>query len=174
MNFLGILKSATPFIAQGLSLGGPLGGIAGGLLQKAVGSKSASVEDLATAVVNMTPEQAVALKTAEEAFQIQMKQMDITSVEDMTKLSNDDRANARARQVSLKDWFPTVLASVVTAGFFSVLALVIFHGVPDSARDMSNILIGVLGTAWVSIIGYYFGTSAGSEAKTQLIADSKK
>ncbi len=41
---------------------------------------------------------------------------------------------------------------------------------PHENRDPVNVVIGALGTAWISIIGYYFGTSAGSMRKTELLA----
>ena len=40
----------------------------------------------------------------------------------------------------------------------------------EANRDLVNVVVGALGTAWISIIGYYFGTSAGSMRKTELLA----
>ena len=44
------------------------------------------------------------------------------------------------------------------------------RALPEANRDLVNVVVGALGTAWISIIGYYFGTSAGSMRKTELLA----
>jgi hypothetical protein len=58
----------------------------------------------------------------------------------------------------------------VTAGFFGILLLMALRALPEANRDLVNVVVGALGTAWISIIGYYFGTSAGSMRKTELLA----
>ncbi len=85
-----------------------------------------------------------------------------------------DRADARAREIVVKDKLPAVLAIAVTCGFFAVLFLAFTRGVNDQSRDLANIMIGTLGTAWVSVITYYFGSSAGSAQKSELLATMEK
>jgi hypothetical protein len=94
----------------------------------------------------------------------------------MAKIAAADRANARATQSVLRDWVPKVLALSVTFAFFmTVMALVLGWGKstePDGIKQMLNVLVGTLGTAWVTIINFYFGTSAGSARKTEMLAGS--
>jgi hypothetical protein len=58
----------------------------------------------------------------------------------------------------------------VTGGFFGILLLMTLKELPPENSNLVNVVIGALGTAWISIIGYYFGTSAGSMRKTELLA----
>ncbi len=83
------------------------------------------------------------------------------------RLDIDDRKSARKN--NNKDSTPKVLAYIVTFGFFGILILYSYNFIPVEAETIMNIMIGSLGTAWVSIINYYFGSSLGSQRKTELI-----
>ena len=59
------------------------------------------------------------------------------------------------------DQTPAILAYLITAGFFALLASLIFVRPPDSNLAMLNIVLGSLGTAWLGSIAYFFGGTAG-------------
>lgn len=63
-----------------------------------------------------------------------------------------------------------MLATFVTLGFFGILTYMLFRDVPASNKDILNVMLGSLGTAWLSIVGYYFGSSAGSKDKDSQIS----
>ena len=73
-----------------------------------------------------------------------------------------------------KENFPIVLAVVVTLGFFGLVYLAFFHDITVSSSGLVDGLIGSLGTAWVGIINYYFGSSSGSAEKTKVLAEQMK
>jgi len=169
-----------PFVSKfapivGAALGGPLGGAAGSLLASALGVKDADPKSIEQAIKSgaLTGEQILALKQAEDNFALQMKQLDINSVEDMEKLAIQDRASAREREMAVKDWTPRILAYGVTLGFFGLLSFLLRHDLPPGSKDVINIMLGSLGTAWISIVTYYFGSSAGSDKKTDLMGRGK-
>src|SRR6185437_1366438 len=118
---MNILRKIAPFISQGLGMTGPIGAMAGQVLTAALGVKKGSTDDqLAAALQNATPDQIAAIKKAENDFQVQMKQLEITSIEDMRKLDEEDRASARTRESDLakagaKDNTPKVLAYLMAA-----------------------------------------------------------
>jgi hypothetical protein len=117
------------------------------------------------------------IRQAESANSLQLQQLVVTAAQarlahesDMARIEADDRANARAMGTTNRDWVPKVLAMAVTVGFFGILMLMAFQPLPGPNKDLVNVIVGALGTAWISIIGYYFGTSAGSMRKTELLA----
>jgi hypothetical protein len=117
------------------------------------------------------------VRQAESANAVQLQQLAVTAAQaqltyemELARAEAADRADARAREEKTGDWVPKALAMTVTVGFFGMLILMALHGLPDANRDLMNVILGALGTAWVSIIGYYFGTSAGSARKTELLA----
>jgi hypothetical protein len=65
-----------------------------------------------------------------------------------------------------------VLALIVTLGFLALLGYLAAYR-PDQ-RDLLNVMIGALATAWVSIVSYYFGSSRGSDDKTNLLTAKKE
>lgn len=175
MNILGIFKKALPFLVSAI----PGGGIASQVARAAIGSAlkvDAPKDETETAelLAKATPEQMLLLKQEEDTFRLRMQELGFTNAVDLEKISSDDRANARARQISLQDITPTVLAVAVTLGFFGLLGLICYHEVPPGMKDVLIAMIGSLGTAWISVVTYYFGSSSGSADKTQLLADAAK
>ena len=85
------------------------------------------------------------------------------------KLSVEDRKSARDMQAATRSIVPPALAAIVTVGFFGILGMMLF-GKVDSGNPAILMMLGSLGTAWTGIIAYYFGSSAGSQAKTDLLS----
>jgi hypothetical protein len=81
--------------------------------------------------------------------------------------------NGLQRQIIAHDFTNQVLAYVVTAAFFALIVLLMFVHI-DSAdsgvKDLLFALLGVIATGWANIIGFYFGSSAGSAQKSQTIS----
>lgn len=90
------------------------------------------------------------------------------------QIAADDRNSARQREIAVKDRMPAVLAILITAGFFGTLGYMLRYGVPPEGSEVLYMMLGTLGTAWIGVIGYYYGTSAGSQTKNQIIAGLKK
>lgn len=175
----GFFKKLAPFLTTDLQFGGPAGQIAAAAIRQIPGMSDAKVSapgDLAAAMATTPDQQKFIedLKSAEQQFQLQMKQLDINSAEDLEKIAADDRASARAREIALRDKVPMILAVTITAGFFGILMFVFMHGVQDQAKDMAYIMVGTLGTAWGGVVNYYFGSSHGSDKKTEILAAGGK
>jgi heme O synthase-like polyprenyltransferase len=69
-----------------------------------------------------------------------------------------------------KNTMRNVLALLTTIGFFGVIIYILTYAVPVEGREVLLVLIGSLATTWTGIIGYHFGSSQGSDAKTALLA----
>jgi hypothetical protein len=167
----GFLKKAFPFIAAAAGLGGPLGTLAAGAVGNALGLKvDSNLDAIGAAIAGAKPEQISALQQAEADLQVKLQQIGFEHVEELERLAEADRESARARQVAVKDRVPGLLAIGISVGFFSVLGLVGFHGVLPQSEKLVDIMLGSLGAAWLSVVTYYFGSSAGSDRKTELLA----
>ena len=117
------------------------------------------------------------IRLAENANSLQLQQLVVIAAQarlahesELACIQSDARANAQAMGTVNRDWVPKVLAMAVTTGFFGILLLMAFQPLPGTNKDLVNVIVGALGTAWISIIGYYFGTSVGSMRKTELLA----
>jgi hypothetical protein len=88
-----------------------------------------------------------------------------------------DRENARERQIKSNDSTNFWLAIGITIGFFAILFCLLFAGehyrrMPRDLRATLQTLLGVLGTGWISILTFYFGSSTGSKEKTALLEEN--
>lgn len=164
-SITGVLATVAPGLAT--ALGGPLAGAAVGVIIKALDLPSDTPADqVASMVSKADPATLLALKNADQQFQADMRKLDI----DLDRLANDDRASARDRQVKTGDRTPAVLAYAVTVGFFGVLGGMMFGLTPDKGAEALLVMLGALGGAWTSVVGYYFGSSCGSKQKTDAMA----
>jgi hypothetical protein len=177
MAFTDVLKKAFPFLSAAASLGGPIGTMAATLVGKAIGvdkPPAPTVDGIsnAIAVALADPTQRAALIQAEQQFQLQMTELGYKDAEELAATDAADRANARNREVALKDRIPAILALLVTLGFFGVLAFMLKYKVPAEGHDAMLLMLGGLGSAWTSVVAYYFGSSAGSAEKTKLLSEA--
>lgn len=173
MAFTDVMKKVFPFISAAASLGGPLGIMAAGVVGKALGvdkvpnDQTGIANTIAAAMAD--PAQRAALIKAEQDFQVQMAELGFKDKESLAAIDAGDRLDARDRQVKLKDRVPAVLAGAVTLGFFLTLTLMFFHAIPDAGHDVLLVMIGALGTAWTQVISYYYGSSSGSDRKSEIL-----
>lgn len=167
MDWQAILKQVAPTVATALL--GPLGGVAISALGNVLGVSEPTQEKIANAIkdASLTPEQITSLKELELKYQSEEKERGFRYAE----LAFKDVDSARQMQISVKSAVPAVLAFVVTLGFFGIL---IFLVINQSYKPTEPLLVmlGSLGTAWTGIIAFYFGSSAGSQRKDELLASA--
>jgi hypothetical protein len=163
MDWIDILGKLAPTVAT--CLGSPVAGMAITALESALGMKS---EDIKTSIQDnkLTAEQVAAIQTAEIELKKQAQQLGLN----FEKLAVDDRISARNMQAATKSWIPGVLAIGVTIGFFGILIGLMTDNVTKS--DALLLMLGSLGTAWTAIVSFYFGSSAASQEKDQLLHQS--
>ena len=114
----------------------------------------------------LNAEQIASLKQAEIELQQQAQELGLN----FEQLAVQDRASARDLQKETKSLIPPILSVLVTIGFFGILAGLMSGKIMTS--DALMLMLGSLGTAWTGIIAFYFGSSASSQAKDQMIHNS--
>jgi hypothetical protein len=160
------LKQIAPTIAT--AMGGPLAGMAVAAISKAIGVDPDKVGDLISGN-KLSADQIAQVKIAEIELQRQAQELGLN----FEKLEVEDRKSARDMQSITKSIMPPLLAGAVTIGFFSIMVMMFFNKI-DSGNPAILMMLGSLGTAWTGIIAYYFGSSAGSQAKTDLLSKASK
>jgi hypothetical protein len=152
-------------IAPGIAtaLGGPVAGLAVQAIAGALGlPDGATKDDALKAVCGATPEQLMALKQADQAFAIRMRELDI----DLDKLAASDRDSARRREVDTHDsWTPRILAGLVIVGYALVQWFILQHSVAADMREIVLRSLGTLDAALGLVLGYYFGSANKSASK---------
>jgi hypothetical protein len=157
------LKSIAPTIFT--AIGGPLGGLAYEAVSKVMG---VSQDDAKTMLESgkLSADQIASIQQAEIALKAKAQELNL----DFEKLAVEDRASARQMQSATHSWIPPFLAVGITFGFFGILYALMSDRVTKS--DELMIMLGSLSTAWTGVIAFYFGSSAGSQKKDELIHNS--
>jgi hypothetical protein len=151
-----------------------------------LGNATATVEDVARAAQNSDR---MKIAAAEKDLQQALSQDGGAPLGDVAdsspssseapKLTVKGIENGLHRRMIAQDLTNQVLAYLVTVAFFALIVLLMFSSaiMPKAAidggvRDLLFTLLGVVATGWANIIGFYFGSSAGSAQKSQTISSA--
>lgn len=172
MDWKAIVSTVAPWI--GTALGGPLGGMAVEAAANALGLSQKTTDAVKQAISGATPEQMLALKQADQQFSLQMQKLGYDNVEKLAQLAVDNTKDARAMQVQTRSFVPAILSILITVGFFGILIGMLAGKLTSTDNQALLIMLGALGAAWGAVVNYYFGSSADSGRKTELLAQAPK
>jgi hypothetical protein len=177
-KIFGVLKAAAPTLLT--AFGGPAGGIVAGVARKVLGTADDLPDD------ELAEQIAVAAGSTEglaklRAIELELKRIESAEKIDLAKITeaaaegeHRDRADARARQVALRDNGPFWVLVITTVGFYGALAWMLVKGLPPNGGEVLLIMIGSLGSAWGASVQYFVGSSSGSKSKTDMLAAKKE
>tara|TARA_R100001163_G_C5002418_1_gene151072 strand:- start:259 stop:747 length:489 start_codon:yes stop_codon:yes gene_type:complete len=150
----GILKNVVGAVAPtlGSALGGPMGGMAMNMIAEKLGVPN-NPKAVEKAIENATPEQMIELKKAEQAFDLQMKELDV----DVFKMEVADGQDARKH--FSKDWTARIMGIAVIGGFLGYIFLVTLQPPEQNSEALINLVLGYLGGLASAVISFYFGAS---------------
>jgi hypothetical protein len=173
-DILGFFKKIGPWLSAAVAGNVPaLVSLAattiGGIVGKNV---KPDVDSIAAAVAGATPEQLTAMKQADEDFAVKMKTLGFEDEQALEKIAADDRASARDREKSVRDYTPEVgfYLLVFTFGFF--LRWLFKYPVPTDNKAIIYSAFGSLGTLVIMAATYFYGTTRGSEKKTEILSQN--
>ena len=159
------LKSIAPTIAT--AMGGPLAGMAVEAISKAIGVDPAQVQETINSG-KMTADQIASLQTAEIALKARAQEMGL----DFEKLAVADRTSARQMQISTQSYVPPTLSIMIVVAWAIVQWFLLTHIIDGSMRELIARVLGTLDGALMLVLSFYFGSSAGSQAKDTMIHNS--
>lgn len=179
------LKTALGSIAPTLAtmLGGPLAGTAVAALEGCFGLAPGAGADAVTRVVQdgMTPETIAAVRAADQKHAEAMGQQGI----DVLKLNADheaamgtidagDRDSARKREIAVRGYTVPALAWLVVGSSVALGTAVITGYVTKDPMQATLVgtVLGYVFSEAKQVLAYYFGSSAGSDRQTELLAQS--
>lgn len=150
----GLLKNVVGSVAPtlGSALGGPLGGMASKVICDVLGCDN-NPKAIDQAIQQATPEQMMELKKAEQAFEVQMKELEV----DVFKLETLDAQDARKN--FSKDWTARIMGIATVGGFLGYIFLVTLQPPEQNSEALINLVLGYLGGLASAVISFYFGAS---------------
>jgi len=162
------LMTIAPKVAT--ALGGPIGGMAMNVLKEALGMPDATEAEIEKKIAEGSPETFLALKKAQQEFDAKMREFDIKE----DQLVFGDIADARARQLEMKDHTPAILTGVALTFFFALSASVLYNLEIVQANQSFVMFLFGAASGWVTQgMSYFLGSSQGSARKTAILAEKE-
>jgi hypothetical protein len=158
------LEQVAPTIAT--ALGGPLAGLAVEAVSKALGVSG----DEAKTILDegkMSADQIAQVKVAELELQKQAQALGLN----FEQLAVADRKSARDMQIATKSLLVPTLAIIIVVSFIGVVVGTML-GMSHIESAMAGTLVGYLSAKAEQVVAFYFGSSAGSQRKDELLHQS--
>ena len=162
------LKQLAPTVATALL--GPLGGVAVSALGNILGVSDATQEKITKIIQTgqLTPDQISQLKELELKYQNDEKERGFKYAE----LAFKDRDSARQANVSGgiqgRLFAMSLVLLIVTLG---TEIYVLFNGYPTTIPEIIvGRILGLMDAVATLVLAYYYGTSSGSQMKTEMLA----
>ena len=183
-----VIKGIAPTIAT--VFGGPGAGALVGLGLNTLGKFLGIPEENPTAetvlaavqVAATDPATRLQIMAAENDFALKMKGLELEELKtkvgsalEEIKVSIADVQSARTtdlektRITGKRDVNLYALAWVMMAGFFGLIGVLLWRAVPPDQSGVIFMLFGSLAAGFAAVISYFFGSSAGSKAKDDLL-----
>ena len=159
------LESIAPTIAT--AMGGPLAGMAVEAISKAIGVDPSEVQNTINSG-KMTADQIASLQQAELALKARAQEMGL----DFEKLAVADRASARQMQMTTGSFVPPLLSVLVVVAWATIQYFLLTHVIDPTMRELVARVLGTLDGALMLVLSFYFGSSAGSQAKDTMLHQS--
>jgi hypothetical protein len=174
---LGVVEKLAPTIAA--CVGGPLAGGAITALEGVFGltpAPTASTDDrqtaLAEAISGATPEQLAAIRAKDQDYALGLAQAGFKDTETLASLKVQDTVSARTMQTTNKSVVPAWLTFVITVGFFGLLIGLFCAPVPEASKALIYSATGTLGTVWLVVVHFWFGSTSDTTQVNDLLAKS--
>jgi hypothetical protein len=159
------LKAIAPTVVT--ALGGPLAGMALAAVSKTLNIAPEEVQDVLNSN-KLTAEQVASIQIAELELKKQAQSMNI----DFEQLAVADRKSARDMQVATKSYLVPLLAVIIVTSFVGVVVSTL-AGFSTIDSVMAGTLIGYLSAKADQVLSFFFGSSAGSQRKTELLSKAE-
>jgi len=149
--------------------------MAASVVGKAIGadkSPEPSSDSISNAIASAmaSPEQRAALLKAEQEFQLQMAELGYKNAADLEEIAEKDRDSARNREIQVRDHTPEIGFYLLATIYCVALFCLFRYPVPQDNKALIYSGLGTLGAIVVGAANYFYGTSRGSERKTELLA----
>jgi len=179
-----VLKTVAPWLVTALTGGVPgIAAMAASAIAGKLGLPDGSVEAVRSALTGqqMTPEQLLVLKQADDNFALKMQQAGFTHAENMAgiqvqadRVDANDRASARNLAALEHDRTARNLAYMYTAALFAVIGLEFLLAaqqvkVGDSVMRALDTLFGMLIAMVLNSKEYFFGSSSRADRQAAAI-----
>ena len=158
------LKTIAPTIAT--CLGGPLGGLAYEAISMVMGISQDDAQKMMSDG-KLNSDQIASLQQAEIALKAQALALNLN----FEQLAVQDRASARSMQMNTHSFLVPTLALVIVASFIATIFGTLM-GYSHIESAMAGTLVGYLSAKAEQVVAFYFGSSAGSQAKDVLLHQS--
>jgi len=176
---LELLGTALTATGVGAPVGAAVAGI-GTLVGHALGVDGSS-PDAVLQAVQTDPAAAEKLAEVQANAKVQLQQIvaqqAVALTQESTKRTQqviDDRGSARNMAVQTHDiWTPRAIAVLVVLGAFFGEGFALTHAIPAGSEVLAGRVLGTLDSALLAVLYYYFGGSAGSDRKTELLANGQ-